>query len=89
MNDCFVDSCVVARWILAEADSLQALRVVTDTTASGGELYVLDLAIIEVANVIRTRHHRNLLTLAEANQAFALLKPPVPKAVGIPAMKEK
>ena len=74
MNDWVVDSSVVAKWVLAEPDSAQALRVVTDTAARGGKLHVLDLAIVEVANVIWTRYHRRLLTPPESLQALLLLQ---------------
>ena len=74
MNDWVVDSSVVAKWVLSEPDSAQALRVVTDTATAGGLLSVLDLAVVEVANVIWTRYHRHLLTLAEAQQALSLLQ---------------
>jgi predicted nucleic acid-binding protein len=74
MNDWAVDSSVAAKWVLAETDSAQALRVVTDTGANGGRLILLDLAVVEVANVIWTRYHRRLITLAEAQQALQLLQ---------------
>jgi predicted nucleic acid-binding protein len=74
MNDWVVDSSVVAKWVLAEPDSAQALRVVTETAARGGQLHILDLAPVEVANVIWVRYHRHLLTLAEAQQALTLLQ---------------
>jgi predicted nucleic acid-binding protein len=74
MNDWTVDSSVVAKWVLAEPDSAQALRVVMDAAAGGARLYVLDLAIVETTNVIWTRYHRHLLTLAEAQQALTLLQ---------------
>ncbi|MDX1946389.1 MAG: type II toxin-antitoxin system VapC family toxin [Pirellulaceae bacterium] len=74
MSDWCVDSAVVAKWVLPESDSSVARRVLVAVTASGGKLLVLDLAMIEVANAIRTRHHRKLLTLAEAHQALWLLQ---------------
>lgn len=74
MNDWAVDSSVVAKWVLAEPDSVDALRVVTETAARGGNLSVLDLALVEVTNTIWTRYHRRLLTLPEARQALALLQ---------------
>jgi len=52
MDNWVVDSSVAAKWVLAEPDSVQALRVVTDTAARAGQLYVLDLDMIEVTNVI-------------------------------------
>jgi len=74
MNDWVVDSSVVTKWVLAEPDSAMALRVITDSTVRGGHLYVLDLAIVEVTNVVWTRYHRRLLTLVEAQQALTLLQ---------------
>jgi len=72
MSDWLVDTSVVVKWVLPEPDSAQAIKVVTDTTSAGGRLYVLDMAIIEAANVIWTRFHRKLLTLAEAKLALGL-----------------
>ena len=74
INDRVVDSSVVAKWVLAKPDSAQALRVITDSVPArrDGHLYVLDLAMVEVTNVIWTRFHRRLLTLAEAQQALIL-----------------
>jgi len=74
MNDWAVDSNVAAKWVLAEPDSAQALRVAAETASGGGRLFVLDFAIVEVTNVIWTRCHRHLLTLAEARQALSLLE---------------
>jgi predicted nucleic acid-binding protein len=81
MNDWVVDSSVVAKWVLAEPDSAQALRVVTETATRKGQLFVLDLAMVEVTNVIWTRYHRRLLTLAEASQARLLLEQAVARVV--------
>lgn len=74
MSDWAVDSSVMAKWVLAEPDSADALRVVADTATGGGRLFVLDLAMTEVTNVLWTRHHRKLLTLAETQQSFSLLQ---------------
>jgi predicted nucleic acid-binding protein len=63
MADVVADSCVVAKWVLTEADTAKALQVVADVTASGGRLIVLDLALPEVANAIWKQLHRGLLTL--------------------------
>jgi predicted nucleic acid-binding protein len=81
MNDWVVDSSVVAKWVLAEPDSAQPLRVVTETATRKGQLFVLDLAMVEVTNVIWTRYHRRLLTLAEASQARLLLEQAVVRVV--------
>ena len=81
MSDWSVDSSVVAKWVLAETDSAQALRVVADTLANGGQLFVLDLALVEATNVIWTRYHRRLLSLAEARQSLTLLQQAAVKTV--------
>ncbi|MHB1423865.1 MAG: type II toxin-antitoxin system VapC family toxin [Gemmataceae bacterium] len=87
MSDWSVDSSVVVKWVLAETDSAQALRVVADTLANGGHLFVLDLALVEVTNAIWTRYHRHLLSLAEARQALALLQQaPVQTVAAVPLL---
>ena len=50
--DVVVDSCVVAKWILPEADSERARQVLVETTQAGGQAIVLDIAFAEVANAI-------------------------------------
>ena len=74
MNDWVVDANVIVKWILPEPDSALAFQVAADTTAAGGTLHTLDLAVIEATHVIWTKLHRRLLTLAEAHQALALLQ---------------
>jgi predicted nucleic acid-binding protein len=66
MSDVVADSCVVAKWVLTEADTAKALQVIADVTGTGGRLIVLDLALPEVANAIWKQLHRGLLTLDEA-----------------------
>ena len=68
MSDTIVDSSVVAKWILPEADSAQAQRLITEVVLKGERLIVVDLAFCEVANAIWKRHHRGLATLIEARQ---------------------
>lgn len=78
MSDTVVDSSVVAKWILPEADSAQAQRLITEVALKGERLIILDLALVEVANAIWKRHHRGLATLAEARQFLdELLRCPV------------
>jgi predicted nucleic acid-binding protein len=78
MPDTIVDSCVVAKWVLAEPDSPQAERILADAAASGDRLIVLDLAFPEVANAIWKRYHRSILALEEARACLgALLRTPV------------
>jgi predicted nucleic acid-binding protein len=78
MSDVVVDSSVVAKWFVPEPDSAQASRVMTDTAAVGGRLIVLDLAFIEVANVIWKKHRQKAITLDEARGSLAdLMHAPV------------
>jgi predicted nucleic acid-binding protein len=78
MSDTVVDSSVVAKWILPEADSAQAQRLITEVSGAGERLIVLDLAFPEVASAIWKRQRQSLITMAEA-EAFlaALLRCPV------------
>jgi predicted nucleic acid-binding protein len=78
MSDAVIDSSVVAKWVLPEADSPQAQRVLADVSASGGRLILLDLVLPEVTNAIWKRLHRGLITMPEA-RAFldVLLRMPV------------
>lgn len=73
MSDTVVDSSVVAKWILPEADSAQAQRLITEVALRGGRLTVLDLVFPEVANAIWKRYHHSLITLPEAHQLLKLL----------------
>ena len=78
MSDVVVDSSVVAKWILPEADSAQAQRVLAETASRGERTVVLDLAYAEVANAIWKRHHQGLASAWEV-RAFldTLLRCPV------------
>src|SRR5207237_1460372 len=78
MSDAVVDSSVVAKWILAEPDSAQAQRLISEVPIKGERLIVLDLAFVEVTNAIWKLHHRGLATLDEARQFLdKLLRTPV------------
>jgi predicted nucleic acid-binding protein len=68
MSDTVVDSSVVAKWILPEADTAQAQRLITEVALRGERLLVLDLAFPEVAYAIWKQHHRGLAALDEARQ---------------------
>jgi predicted nucleic acid-binding protein len=67
MSDTLVDSSVVAKWILPEADSAHAQRLITDVAGAGERLIILDLVFPEVANAIWKQHLRGLITPDEAN----------------------
>jgi len=63
MSDVAVDSSVVAKRIIAEPDSAQAQRLISEVALKGERLIVLDLAFVEVANAIWKLRHRGLATL--------------------------
>jgi predicted nucleic acid-binding protein len=73
MSDVIVDSSVVAKWILPEADSPQAHQIIADAVAQGDRLIVVDLVLSEVANAIWKQHHRGLISLDEARHCITLL----------------
>jgi predicted nucleic acid-binding protein len=73
MSDIVVDSSVVAKWVLPEADSALAHQVIADVIGAGDRLIVLDLALPEVANAIWKQLHRGLILLDDARQFLSLL----------------
>ena len=74
MSDIVVDSSVVAKWILPEADSALAVRLRTEVPATGGRLIVLDLILPEVGNAIWKSYRRKTIGLPEARQGLAVLQ---------------
>ncbi len=74
MSDIVVDSSVVAKWVVPEPDSAQAHRVMGETLTSGSRLLVLDLAFVEVANVIWKKHRQKLAPLDKAKEFLANLQ---------------
>jgi len=78
MSGLVVDSSVFAKWILPEADSVQAQRVFTEVAAKGERLVVLDLAYAEVASATWKRHRQKQISRSEADAFLkALLCCPV------------
>jgi len=68
MSDVIVDSCVVAKWVLAEPDSDQAERLFQTVRGADGRLIVLDIALAEAANAVWKQYHRRLLALPDASR---------------------
>jgi predicted nucleic acid-binding protein len=78
MTDVVVDSNVIAKWILPEADSAQAHQVISDVSTPGQRLIALDLAYPEVASAIWKRLRQKAITAIEADGFLdALLQSPV------------
>jgi len=87
MSDFVVDSSVVAKWILPEADSASARRLITDYAVRGDRLLVLDLCLTEVANAIWKRQYRSMITAVESVQLLhRLLEIPVQIHPSIPLL---
>ena len=87
MSDLVVDSSVVAKWILPEADSAKAQQLVEQAAASGERLIVLDLVFPEVANAVWKRHRQQLVKLSEARELLAALdRSPVVVESAIPLL---
>lgn len=70
MSDVVVDSSVVAKWVVSEPDSPQAHRAASDVQSSGGQLIVLDLACVEVVNVIWKNYRQKRITHAKAKESL-------------------
>jgi predicted nucleic acid-binding protein len=78
MSDIVIDSCVVAKWVLPEADSKQAMRLFHNTVGRGERLVVLDVALVEAANAVWKKSHRRLISLEEARRYLGeLLEMPI------------
>ena len=74
MSDIVVDSSVVAKWILPEADSAKAQHLITQASTDGHRLIVLDLVFAEVANAIWKRQRQHLITPKEATAFLKSLR---------------
>jgi predicted nucleic acid-binding protein len=78
MNDVILDSSVVAKWVLPEPDSADALDLISEVLGQGGRLVALDLAFPETANAIWKWHRQGHGSLADATQCLeALLHAPL------------
>jgi predicted nucleic acid-binding protein len=78
MTDVVVDSNVIAKWMLPEADSAQAQRLITEVVGQGRHLIALDLAYPEVASAIWKQQRQKSISSAEANGFLdALIRAPV------------
>ena len=88
MSDLVVDSSVVAKWILPEADSGKAHQLISNSITKKERLIVLDLAYPEVGNAIWKQYHRGLATLAET-RAFlsALVRMPIFTEPALPLLE--
>ena len=67
MSDVVVDSCVIAKWVLPETDSAQAMRLLTSVVGGNERLFALDIALIEAMNAVWGRHHRRLISTEDAH----------------------
>ena len=67
MSDVVVDSCVIAKWVLPEMDSVQATHLLTTAVGNGERLFALDIALIEAINAVWGRHHRRLISTKDAH----------------------
>lgn len=72
MNGVVVDSSVVAKWVLPEAEEEIAARLLA-TAGKLNRLIVVDLAYIEVTNAIWSRYRRKLIDIVEVQTASQLL----------------
>jgi predicted nucleic acid-binding protein len=78
MSDLVLDSSVVAKWLLPEADTAKSHQLIEHAVASGSRLIVLDLVFPEVANAIWKRYRQRIINREEARELLeALMRSPV------------
>ena len=73
MSDWVVDSSVAAKWAVPEVDSAHARRLIDTVVPAGGRLYLLDVGLVEVVNVIWKYYHRRSASLDDARQMLTFL----------------
>ncbi len=78
MSDTVVDSSVVAKWFFPEPDAVHAKHLLDDAARRSKRLIVLDLALVEVTNVIWKYLHRKQIVIEDARRLLDdLLATPV------------
>src|SRR5262249_23550736 len=73
MPDLILDSCVMVKWVVPEADSALADQVVTDAAHDGRRLIALDFGLTEVGNSLWKQHQRGLLSAGEVTRLYGLV----------------
>jgi predicted nucleic acid-binding protein len=71
--DLVLDSCVVAKCVLPEADSAKADQLVRDAATAGQRVRAIDLALAEVANAIWKQVIQGNIAAADAGVRLQLL----------------
>jgi predicted nucleic acid-binding protein len=70
MSNVVVDSSVLAKIVVAEADSDLAVHVVRHASRQGGLAVVLDIALVEVTNAVWKQYLRGIATEEESLDAL-------------------
>lgn len=87
MSDWIVDSSVAAKWAVPEVDSARARLLIGRVIPAGGRLWLLDVGLAEVTNVIWKYYHRRSASLDDARRMLAfLLTVPVQMAATQPLL---
>jgi len=73
MSDWAVDSSVAAKWAVPEVDSAHARKLIDVVVPAGDRLWVLDVGLAEVANVIWKYYHRRSASLDDARQMLTFM----------------
>ena len=89
MSDIVLDNCVIAKWYLHEPDSTRAERLLTDTRARGEQATALDLAVVEVAQVLWKAHYRGqIATHGLTERPGFLLSAPLYLEKAVPLLRQ-
>jgi predicted nucleic acid-binding protein len=67
-SEVLLDSCVVAKLVIPEGDSLFADQLVIESLEGNVSMLALDFALVEIANVIWKQHRWRTFSAAQAHE---------------------
>ena len=73
-----MDCSVAAKWVLHEADHVQALHLLQEEKSGKVILIAPDLLLVEFASLIAKRVRRKQISAAEADHSFRLMEESAP-----------
>ncbi|HVS73516.1 MAG TPA: type II toxin-antitoxin system VapC family toxin [Phycisphaerae bacterium] len=70
MSEVVADSCVAAKWVVAESDSSKAQALLAEAARRGERMTILELAFAEVGNVLWKHQRSGMITAGEAKSLW-------------------
>jgi predicted nucleic acid-binding protein len=82
-----VDTSVAAKWAVPEVDSAHARKLIDAVVPEGGRLWLLEIGLAEIVNVVWKYYYRGSASLDDARQMLAfLLTVPIQLAASAPLL---